>query len=326
MMRHSWVLFALSLTLAGCGVHDRELLGDPAPEPAEIAPSEVVVDEGAPPDDSLEMFDDLKFYGSWYELYPYGMVWRPVVVSGWAPMMYGHWAWTSYGWMWISYDPFGWAVYNYGYWAYDFSLGWVWVPDYVWAPAQCDWVVWDDWIGWCPSPPPGVRYDDPWDYRYRDEGPWVTVPVTKFKESDVGRYKQAPKFKSGSSERTLRREAPDAGYVERGLGRSLKVVDVQLDRSMIGQHEFTRVVLPHDEQAIVDERKSQGRFKAPPPPPPADSGGGSGRSKEEVGPPPKEKATSSPPAKKESPPKFKEKNSSDKSKDGDKKDGEKKKG
>ncbi|HXV14594.1 MAG TPA: DUF6600 domain-containing protein [Candidatus Krumholzibacteria bacterium] len=345
MMRHSWVIFSLSLTLAACGGYDRELMGDPVPEPAQVAAAEVTYEETeevpVEPADSLAMFDDLRFYGSWYELYPYGMVWRPVVVSTWAPMSYGHWVWTSYGWMWVSYDPFGSLVYQYGFWVNDFALGWVWVPDYVWAPVQCEWVWWDDYIGWCPLPPPGVRYKDPWEYT--DSDPWITVRVTKFKETDVAHYKTTPKFKSGYSERTLRREAPDAGTIERGLGRPVRVVDVQIDKIAVGQHELTRVVLPHDEQRIIEKERAsrpggavrpspEARFKQPPP----NSGGtGSDRTKDEVSPPPKEKATttpppkekstSSPPPKKESPPKFKEK---DKEKDSssDKKDGEKKKG
>jgi hypothetical protein len=327
MMRHSWVIFALSLALAGCAGYDRELMGEPEPEPAQVAPAEVAYQEPedarVEPADSLAMFDDLKFYGSWYDLYPYGMVWRPTVVSTWAPMTYGHWVWTSYGWMWASYDPFGWAVYNYGFWTYDFALGWVWIPDYVWAPVQCEWIGWDDWVGWCPLPPPGIHYDDPW--KYRDDGPWVTVPVTKFKETDVVRYRQAPKFKAGTSERTLRRQAPEAGVIERGLGHPLKVVDVQVDRTLVGRHELTRVVLPHEEQAIVEQERAKPRMKSPPPTQPGSGGSeGSGKTKEEVSPPPKEKSSSSPPAKKESPPKFKEKEKAkepDKSKDGGKSKG-----
>ncbi len=330
MMRNSWLVFALGCALlTACSGYDRALLGEPEPAPSTPPPATAEAhDEQAveyPNEDayadSLAMFDDLRFYGSWYELYPYGMVWRPVVVSTWAPMMYGHWAWTSYGWMWVSYDPFGWAVYNYGFWANDFTLGWVWIPDYMWEPARCEWVAWDDCVGWCPLPPPGVRYKDPWERG--DLDPWVTVPVTRFKETDVARYKTTPKFKSGSSERTLRREAPDAGVIERGLGRPLKVVDVQLEQQAYGAREFTRVVLPHDEQVIVEERKAEARYKSPPPP---NSGGGSnsggsGGSNDQVG-PPKEKSTSPQPAKKESPPKFKEKaKEQDKSKDGEKKKG-----
>ena len=327
MMRKSWLIFVLgSVLLAGCASHDSELLGDPEParEDSEEREWDAAEEPGSwAPADSLEMFADLRFYGSWYQLDPFGWVWRPIVVHEWAPMSEGHWVWTSYGWMWVSYDPFGWATYNYGYWVNDFMLGWVWIPDYLWAPVRCEWIGWDDYVGWSPLPPPGVRYKDPWvggDY-----DPCVVVPATKFKDTQVGRHKTTqPKFKSGYSERSLRREPPDAGAMERTIGHSIKVTDVQLNPSIVGNREFTRVVLPPSEQQVVDKRLAEGRpaFKGAEPPPPS-NGSDNGKVEDNT---PKSKSKSTPPpppAQKESPPrKFKEKG-----KDGDQsKDGEKKKG
>lgn len=328
MMRNSWLIFALGLALvAGCAARDTELLGEPEPaQPdsyVEAEPDRPIADQDAwpgTPADSLAMFDDLRFYGSWYQLYPYGMVWRPIVTSDWSPMTYGHWVWSSYGWMWVSYDPFGSDVYYYGYWVYDFALRWVWVPGYVWAPAQCEWTCWDDTIGWAPLPPPGNYYQDPWDQG--DVNPWIAVPVAKFKATDVGHYRVEPRYKSGTSDRTLRRTAPDVGVVERGSGRMIKPIDVRIDHSTIGGHEFTRVVLPTNEQAIVDDRRAEARHKTPPAPrfsSPPPSSGDSGANVDDSQ--SKQKGSSSPPAaKKESPPKFKEKVKDDKSKDGDKKE------
>ncbi len=332
MIRNSWLAYAVGLAvLIGCGGPDPELLGEPAPlTPAEVRnaePEEVaneITEAPLAPADSLAMFDDLRFYGSWYELYPYGMVWRPVVVADWAPMVYGHWVWSSYGWMWVSYDPFGWAVYNYGFWVNDFTLGWVWVPDYAWEPVRCEWTWWDDTICWAPLPPPGIHYGDPWDNR---GDPWVAVPLPKFKNTDIVRARITPKYKSGTTDRTLRRAAPDVNVIERGTGRTIKVVDMQLDRSMVGSRELTRVVLPTQEQAIVDEHRAQSRTKVKVPP---SSGSKSGDTGGNVDDSQSKGKSSPPPAKKETPPKFKEKEAEkskgDKKDDGKSKTGEKKDG
>ncbi len=317
-MRHGWILLLIGLVaLAGCAAHDRELLGDP--EPARVTPTNSQqfddYDEGAvAPDDSLEMFADLRFYGGWHELYPFGWVWRPTVVREWSPMTEGHWVWTSYGWMWVSYDPFGWATYNYGYWVHDFMLGWVWIPDYLWEPVRADWFVYDDYICWAPLPPPGVRYKEPWN---RSDDPWVAVPAPKFKNVDVGRERVQPKYKRGSSERTLRRTAPDPNTITRS-NEPLKLVNVQLERGPVGAGgmSFTRVVLPASEQAIVNNRRPT-QFKQPPPSINPGTPNNPGSTQPESR-PAKEKTSSPPPAKQESP-KFKEKakdSSDEKSKSG----------
>lgn len=328
MMRHSWKFFAVGLAfLAGCG-HDRELLGDPVPEP-EPQYSEAQefddYDEGVvAPEDSLAMFSDLRFYGSWYELHPYGWVWRPVVVAGWTPMTLGHWVWTSYGWMWLSYDPFD-VTYHYGFWSYDFALGWVWIPDTIWAPVRCDWLLHDDYISWCPMPPPNVRYKDPWDSGRVD--PWVTVPSRKFKDTQVAQYRVPARFKSETSHRYTRREPPEPSLIERSTGKPLVVTDVHLDQPVTGSQQITRIVLPPDEQAIVERERANPGFKSQPTDRPAskpareDDGTSNDQQKEK----------SNPPAKKEDPSKFKERakekdSSSDKKSESTKKDGGKSKG
>ena len=208
------------------------------------------------------MFSELEFYGSGSTSTRYGWVWRPIVMSDWAPFLYGHWVWTSYGWMWVSYDPFGWATSHYGYWTNDFTLGWVWIPDYQWSPCQVDWIVYDDYICWSPVPPRGVRFKDPWDTdRYN---PWVTVRGKYFVEPEVAHYKEPAKYKAGYSDRTLRRNAPDSRDIERIRGKTLNTIDVSLQRTVVGEHEFARVSLPPDQQQIVDQNREQ--YKKPPSP------------------------------------------------------------
>ena len=331
-MKHSWKFLLIGLAIvAGCG-HDRELLGDPVPEPEpqyseRDSDSEKFddYDQGTvAPEDSLAMFSDLRFYGGWYELYPYGWVWRPIVVTGWMPMTNGHWAWTSYGWMWLSYDAFPDVTYHYGFWTYDMALGWVWVPDTIWAPVRCDWYLHDEYISWCPLPPDNVRYRDPWDSDVIN--PWVTVPARKFKDTQVAQYRVPAKFKSATSDSYKRREPPDPKLIERSTGQPLIVTDVQLDQPITGSSVPTRIVLPPDEQAIVDRERSGSQFKSsggrPASKPARDDDGTSND---------QQKDKSNPPAKKEEPSKFKDRakdkdSSSDKKSESSKKDGGKSKG
>lgn len=120
-------------------------------------------------------YTQLSPYGRWIELDDNLIVWKPArKFRGFKPYHSGRWMWTNYGWYWDSYEPFGNVVYHYGRWMYDYYYGWVWVPDYEWAPAWVEWSYDDDYIGWAPMRPLisiNVRYNYYYDfdkYRYRD--------------------------------------------------------------------------------------------------------------------------------------------------------------
>jgi hypothetical protein len=102
-------------------------------------------------------YSNLTQYGSWISL-DYGVyAWRPTIITRvWSPYKYGRWIWTDYGWYWDSYEPFGYIVYHYGRWHYDDYYGWIWIPDYQWAPAWVEWRYDDFYIGWAPLPPYAV--------------------------------------------------------------------------------------------------------------------------------------------------------------------------
>jgi len=203
--------------------------GLPTDEPVEFEPSEQ--DGIITPADSLDMFDDLSFHGSWYWLDPHGWVWRPIVARTWKPMTQGSWAWTDYGWMWDTSDRFGSDPYNYGYWTEDTALGWVWVPECHWEPLRCQWMQWGDYVAWAPLPPPGDgQYRAPWELDMKDT-PWVTVRPKKFTAYDVVRYRIPPKFNS----ETVRRDAPDIAMIEKATGRRIPTIDVP--------HRYPRVVI-----------------------------------------------------------------------------------
>src|SRR3984885_4609449 len=91
-------------------------------------------------------YEDLDEYGDWSYVAGYGTCWRPrMLVAGWAPYHFGHWAWVGpWGWTWVEDEPWGFAPFHYGRWAYV-NNGWFWVPGPVvvrpmWAPAFVTWV------------------------------------------------------------------------------------------------------------------------------------------------------------------------------------------
>jgi hypothetical protein len=102
-------------------------------------------------------YSQLSPYGSWIEV-DYGVVvWRPTIIRvNWTPYQMGQWVWTYDGWYWDSYEPFGFITYHYGRWYYDDYYGWLWYPDYKWAPAWVEWRYDNDYIGWAPLNPYAV--------------------------------------------------------------------------------------------------------------------------------------------------------------------------
>jgi len=75
---------------------------------------------------------DLNYYGSYFAVPGYGMVWQPYFLdASWNPYMDGGWVWyPGYGYMWVSAYPWGWMPYRYGNWTFLPGYGWVWQPGY----------------------------------------------------------------------------------------------------------------------------------------------------------------------------------------------------
>lgn len=78
---------------------------------------------------------DLNYYGSFYNIPGYGMMWQPYLTgAGWDPFMNGAWAWyPGAGYTWVSAYPWGWTPYRYGSWTYLSAYGWFWQPGSTWA-------------------------------------------------------------------------------------------------------------------------------------------------------------------------------------------------
>ena len=135
-------------------------------------------------------YTSLSPYGTWMEIGFGTPVWRPTIMRRtWSPYSQGQWIYTDYGWYWDSYESFGAIVYHYGRWYYDDYYGWIWIPDYEWAPAWVDWRYDDDYIGWAPLSPYalfsiniGIHYT--YDY-YVPYNHWNYVKYNHFCDNNV---------------------------------------------------------------------------------------------------------------------------------------------
>ncbi len=170
------------LTFAGTGAvgADLALLGAPDELDAWSAARERQLEDSPSRQyvaDDVAGTQDLDDNGQWQETPQYGYVWTPtVVVVGWVPYRFGHWAWVGpWGWTWIDDARWGYAPFHYGRWV-SLNSAWCWVPGPriarpVYAPALVGWVggpaggpltVSGNNVGWFPLGPheayvPGYR-------------------------------------------------------------------------------------------------------------------------------------------------------------------------
>lgn len=90
-------------------------------------------------------------------------VWKPapnlaVGITAGEPPVYqpytnGQWIYTSNGWYFRAASQHEEITHHYGRWVYTPSMGWLWVPGRVWAPAWVDWREQDEYVAWAPVPP-----------------------------------------------------------------------------------------------------------------------------------------------------------------------------
>src|SRR5574341_2571025 len=198
----------------------------------------------------------LAAYGEWVDYGPYGTVWRPYVVSSWQPFYYGHWVWTGYEWAWVSYEPYGWLVYHYGYWDYQPGFGWFWIPGNTWSSAQVQWVIYGDYIGWTPLPPPGVSRTS--FYLSADIQLWNVVEIKNFTRENVGKYRVSRLAKrERSGEQFISDRAPDIQLVEKRTRHSVPTVKIERQSVKMQNEEFHKEVLTSNEEKKVDKYRPE---------------------------------------------------------------------
>ena len=211
--------------------------------------------------------DDVEYlssYGEWVHIQPFGMAWRPYVVSGWEPFYYGHWIWTGAGWTWTSYEPYGWLVFHYGFWGYQPGIGWFWTPGDIWHPARVQWYTFGNYTAWAPIPPPGIVWPDPWDPY--DVDVWIVININDFTNENIGRHRiKRPVYRDVIRRQTIVKRAPEVRHVETLTKKKVPVVKVRKQPANVrtragstpsptvrrGETKLKRVVLPKAETSRV---------------------------------------------------------------------------
>lgn len=210
-------------------------------------------------------FRMLDQHGEWIQNSRFGRVWRPHVVSGWRPYVYGEWIWTDDGWFWDSYEPFGWVTYHYGRWWFTADTGWFWIPDDVWGPAWVTWANYDDYVGWAPLPPDGYYWSDPWE-----TGPvfvWNVVFVKDFSKHEIDKHFLNKAIPKPHDVKQVLRATPDIQRIERVA--NLKVEKKRIEREKVQDENRTleRPKLPADHERVTHAFRERVQREVVLPPP-----------------------------------------------------------
>ncbi len=100
-------------------------------------------------------WNDLNYYGSWYDVPGQGVAWAPDGVGqDFDPYGSGAWGYsTSAGYGWVSSYPWGWLPYHCGVWNFYPGNGWMWLP------SSCGWGAGRHWRPYTPvrNAPPRYR-------------------------------------------------------------------------------------------------------------------------------------------------------------------------
>ena len=192
-------------------------------------------------------------YGNWLEIDNGVVVWQPTFMRmDWSPYRDGRWIWTSDGWYWHSYEPFGSITYHYGRWYFDDYYGWLWFPEYEWAPAWVEWRYDNDYIGWAPLHPyavfsisVGIYFTQTYYTPYYH---WNFVTYRHFYDPYVYNYCVAPRYKYRVYSNTRYRN----NYVYRNGRIRNYGVDVKIVRTRGGQNIRQRDVLRVSDQRSLN--------------------------------------------------------------------------
>ncbi len=210
--------------------------------------------------DLPEFYFELRHSGRWIEFDDGLVVWKPRIYDiSWAPYRVGEWIWTDRGWYWYSYESFGEIVYHYGRWFFDDYYGWVWIPDYEWAPAWVEWRYSDNCIGWAPMSP-YAAFSASFGFSYTrvyviPVAHWNFVYIYDFNRPYIGNYFVGERYKYRYYEdtryydNTVYRDGDryavrgiDKDIVERNAGTKIKTRNLVFDEKESGVDDKRVVV------------------------------------------------------------------------------------
>ncbi|MEJ2105243.1 MAG: hypothetical protein P8X47_11800 [Ignavibacteriaceae bacterium] len=227
-------------------------------------------------------YSELVPYGSWIEVDRGVVVWRPTIIRrDWMPYTMGRWIWSDCGWYWDSYEPFGYITFHYGRWFYDDYYGWLWYPDYEWAPAWVEWRYDNDYIGWAPLNPyavftisVGIHFTTVYTTPYYH---WHFVTYKHFYDPYVYNYYVAPNYRYRVYSRTkyrtnygfyngrIQNRGVDLGYIRTRSGKEIRERDLvrvndsrELNRDSYGKRDEIRTL---DIKREVLERNDLNRME-----------------------------------------------------------------
>jgi len=202
-------------------------------------------------------YSNLSSHGKWIEMNDGLVVWRPYDSFGrWSPYAHGKWIWSNHGWYWDSFEVYGHIVYHYGRWHFDDYYGWIWIPDYEWAPAWVEWRYDNDYIGWAPLPPYAI-YNMNYGVRYSKAyvisvGWWKFVAIKHFGSSNVYGHFVSKKYRDRIYRGT--KSQLDYGYErDRIMNRSIdpRIVE-RASNTKIRETEIVRSgLVGNDREPIV---------------------------------------------------------------------------
>lgn len=173
--------------------------------------------------------DELNSYGEWLYVNPYGRVWRPFASNGWEPFDNGYWSLSAGNRIWMSNEPFGNIVYHYGNWYDDPIYGWIWIPsNNIWSPARVRWYDYDDYIGWAPLAPAGIKFRNT-----REKSEMRHRHIVKRRDFDHNYIFNDPM--QNTAGRGLMERQPERAEIEKATGR--KNQDVKTRRETVASRE-----------------------------------------------------------------------------------------
>ncbi len=227
-------------------------------------------------------YSSLQPHGSWITMNDGLVVWRPYFRGAqWSPYSVGRWIYTDYGWYWDSEETYGHIVYHYGRWHFDNYYGWIWMPDYDWAPAWVEWRYDSDYICWAPLSPYaswsvnyGIRYNRRYHANYWH---WNIVKANHFNNNSIHKYR----VRESESERIYNRtkvrndfgvrgntfvnNGLDRSFVERTTGTSVRTRDIDFTRERVennvSENERVRVYRPEERDGNTREDLNRYNFE-----------------------------------------------------------------